>query len=130
MRVLLDTTVIILFDNDEKLLSPRALSLLRDKNNIVYLSAASIWEISIKSNLGKLQIQESIESLVRRIRYQYKIRLLPITPEVIIAQHSLPQVAGHKDPFDRLIIAHAKQKNLTLVARDSWFHHYPVKVTW
>jgi PIN domain nuclease of toxin-antitoxin system len=130
MKFLLDTTAVILFDNDEQLLSDKALSVIQDKNHQIYLSAASIWEISIKANLGKLKIEDGIEHLVMRTKRQYKIKILPVTPGVIITQHHLKQVSGHKDPFDRLILAHAQHARMPLIARDSWFHHYPIKIFW
>lgn len=130
MKFLIDTSTLIYFDNDEKMLSKQALSIIQDKKNQIYLSVASIWEISIKVKLGKLSVEKEIEKLVVSIQNEYKIKILPITSEVIIKQHYLNEVKNHKDPFDKIIIAQAYLENMPVITSDKWFHNYPIKIIW
>jgi PIN domain nuclease of toxin-antitoxin system len=128
MRYLLDTHTFVWLDNDPEKLSSRVASICADPNTSLFLSMASIWEMQIKTQLGKLTLPASIEFIVRQQITNNRIRLLAIEFEHILQLDQLP--FHHKDPFDRLLIAQAQFVNLTLLSDDSVLQKYPVSVTW
>jgi PIN domain nuclease of toxin-antitoxin system len=90
----------------------------------VYVSAASAWEIAIKSSLGKLEAHASLAQASR----DYGFLPLAISIEHADAVRALPR--HHRDPFDRILVAQARIERLTLVSRDSLFGRYDVPVVW
>ena len=94
-----------------------------DGHNIVYVSAATAWEISIKRAIGKLKIPESDSLEELRL---HCFMPLSITNEHALAVENLP--SHHKDPFDRMLIAQAQEEKLTLVTRDLRIKAYDVRI--
>lgn len=103
MNILLDTHAFLWFINGDKKLSKNARELIEDSHNNRYLSMASLWEMTIKSSLGKLQIILPITELSQQHIVQNDIELLPIDVTYLDTLHNLPFY--HGDPFDRTIIA-------------------------
>ncbi len=123
MNLLLDThTFLWAIDNNPNL-SQEARAAITDGNNMVFVSAATAWEISIKKALGKLTIPGG--SYLDELNV-HRFTPLNITTEHALAVENLPQ--HHKDPFDRLLIAQAQIEKLTLVTRDSRIKQYAVQV--
>ena len=128
MRYLLDTQALLLWDmNSGKLPSP-VFELLQDKSHILFLSIASVWEIQIKLQIGKLQLGASLTTVIENQQQNNGIELLAIQLSHIAALDQLPP--HHKDPFDRLLIAQARVENLTVISGDPIFKQYPVQVMW
>lgn len=124
MNLLLDTHIFLWFVNDNPRLSDRLNSLIEDENNSIYLSLASLWEMSIKYNLGKLTFDSSYEEFVETEINQSNINLLEIKLEHFYINATLP--LHHRDPFDRLIIAQSIAENISIVTVDSAFEKYSV----
>ena len=101
MRILLDTHVFIWATLDDARLSPGARTLIQEATE-VYVSAASIWEIAIKSAIGKIDIDA--EDMVRAIELSGFIEL-PVAASHAMKVATLPFLNDHKDPFDRLLVA-------------------------
>lgn len=97
------------------------------ENNQIYVSIVSLWEIAIKSSIGKLEIKNSMEEIAG-ICLKYKIELLAINPSHLDQIANLPQI--HDDPFDRLIISQAISEKLAIVTRDSIIPKYDVYTIW
>ena len=127
MKLLLDTHAFIWYDNDPEKLSRRVQELCKDPENILLLSVASIWEMQIKSQLGKLQLRMPLPELIRE-QQGNGLEILPIEPNHIFALDSLPN--HHKDPFDRLLVAQAIVEDAVLVSADPLVKQYPVSVEW
>ncbi|MEN9568581.1 MAG: hypothetical protein RLZZ69_3777, partial [Cyanobacteriota bacterium] len=89
-----------------------------------YLSMASLWEMSIKFNLGKLRLDPNYEEFVEREVITSSIKLLEIELEHLRINAALP--FHHRDPFDRIIIAQAVVENLPIISVDSAFYKYSV----
>ena len=106
MNVLLDTHVLIWWIRNSALLGKRAKALIRSAETSVWISAVSVWEISIRAALGRLDVSDSFqrELIVEMERSQF--RPLPITFEHAFAVRHLP--LHHGDPFDRLLIVQAQ----------------------
>jgi PIN domain nuclease of toxin-antitoxin system len=119
-NLLVDTHVLLWALSSPDNLSPRARAALVDPDNEVFVSAATAWEISIKSAIGKLRAPSDLEQQVRRLRF----RPMPITFEHGAAVRDLPML--HRDPFDRMLIAQAKAHGLTLVTSDKAIMQYDI----
>lgn len=123
MNLLLDTHVFLWAVDDNPNLSPDAKAAIIDGNNIVYVSAATAWEISIKRAIGKLRIPES--DYLEELRL-HRFTPLSITTEHALAVENLPM--HHKDPFDRMLVAQAKEEKLVILTRDPRIKSYDVRV--
>lgn len=126
MTFLLDTHIFLWFVNDDPRLSNALKDLIEDENNFSYLSIASLWEMSIKYNLGKLKFERSYQEFVELEIIQSCINLLDIKVNHLYVHSHLP--LHHKDPFDRLIIAQSIAENIPLISVDSIFSQYPVTI--
>jgi PIN domain nuclease of toxin-antitoxin system len=123
---LLDTHAFIwLTENDSSL--PDHLRIIIDTANVVYLSIASLWEIAIKLNLGKLSLQRSYETIVPAIETS-DILILPISFTDTVQIRHLP--LHHGDPFDRMLIAQAINNSLIIISKDKKFDAYSVQRMW
>ena len=122
MQLLLDTHVFLWFVNDNPLLSNRLKDLIEDTSNVSYLSTASLWEMSIKFNLGKLRLDPNYDEFVEREVKASAIQLLNIELEHIRVNSTLP--FHHRDPFDRIIIAQSIVEQMPIVSVDSAFNKY------
>ena len=121
MRLLVDTHALLCWLADEGL-HPSAQDVIADPANLVVVSAASAWEISIKKALGKLAAPDDLEQQVQTGGFVP----LPIGIAHGIAAGQLPH--HHEDPFDRMLIAQALAEGLTIVTRDKRFDDYGVAV--
>lgn len=126
MKLLLDTHIFIWWADAPEKLSATALTALEDENNDLLLSVASVWEMQIKTQLGKLNLSDSLENLIESQQTSNGIQLVPVELAHVLALDTLP--LHHKDPFDRLLIAQSIEEGATLVSADSQFSVYPVTV--
>ena len=124
MKLLLDTHTFLWFVNDNPKLSDRLKDLIEDTNNVNYLSMASLWEMSIKFNLGKLTLHPNYEEFVEKEVTTTSIQLLNIELSHLRINATLP--FHHRDPFDRLIIAQSMAEDIPIVSVDSAFDKYAV----
>ena len=124
MNLLLDTHIFLWFVNDDSRLSDRLKDLIENENNFSYLSVASLWEMSIKYNLGKLTLAPSYEEFMEREVSESSINLLNIELEHLKINASLP--FHHRDPFDRMIIAQSMAENIPIITVDSVFNQDPI----
>ena len=128
MKLLLDTHTFIWFSEGDKALSKTAHSLLADTGNELYLSLVSVWEIQIKSQLGKLTLNSSLPQTITAQQSNNGIQLLPIELNHILNLSNLPHI--HRDPFDRLLIAQAQVESMILLTRDINIQQYNVNTLW
>ena len=127
MQILLDSHTIIWYINGDPQLSVKAHALVSDNSHERWISPASIWEIAIKVNLGKLQLNRSFPDLNIFLSTN-NFLWLPIEFEHGVLAGSLP--LHHRDPFDRMLIAQALTENLTVVTKDQNFPLYGVETIW
>jgi len=120
VNLLLDTHVLLWWAEERKM-APQAFTAISNPDNVVYVSAASIWEIGIKSARGKLEVDDAIFD-VRADDFEP----LPITHADARLAGSLPD--HHRDPFDRMLVAQALAHNLVLVTRDPQIQLYQAEI--
>ena len=128
MKCILDTHALLWILSDDKRLSKNAQTQFLDIKNTIYLSMASIWEISIKVSLNKLEIKSSLETFVEKHIIENDILLLNIKPEHVYPQVKLP--FHHRDPFDRLIVSQAIYEKMPTISSDKDFDLYSIKRIW
>lgn len=122
MNFLLDTHVLLWWLDDNSDLSEKARSVITDGEHLVFVSAATIWEIRIKEALGKLKIPRNFQKVLRDQPFE----MLDITTDHAHAVGALPD--HHRDPFDRMLVAQAKTEGLSLVTRDRHLKNYNIPI--
>jgi PIN domain nuclease of toxin-antitoxin system len=118
---LLDTHVLLWCLEDSSHLKPTVRQLITDPNQLIFVSAVSIWEIVIKKMLGKLKAPDNLIEIVEQTGF----KSLAITFQDAQAIETLPLI--HNDPFDRLLIAQAMVHRLTLITHDTHCSEYPIQ---
>jgi PIN domain nuclease of toxin-antitoxin system len=122
MKFLLDTHSLLwtVFEPDK--LSTEAQEIIADQNNIICVSLISLWEISIKQNIGRLDIPKEFFEVVSEGGFE----ILTLTMDQIRKYRTLP--LHHRDPFDRMLIIQARQQKLIFITRDSEISKYDVEI--
>ncbi len=121
-RVLLDTHVLLWWLGDDARLGPRTRDLIADERNVVYVSAATASEASIKRALGKLSCPDNLDAIVQDEGFEQ----LPISFFHGETAGALP--ALHRDPFDRMLVAQAQAEGLEIVTDDDAIRRYAVRI--
>lgn len=121
MKYLIDTHTFIWFIEGSPLVGSKIRSLIENSNNQIYISIASLWEISIKTSLRKLSMSMPYDFVCDDLK-RLRIELLPIKFEHTALINKLP--FHHKDPFDRMIVSQAICENLDLLSCDDKFDKY------
>lgn len=127
MNLLLDTHAFLWFVAGDQRLSTRARQTMETADAELFLSAASIWEMAIKSSLGRLKLPLPLDEYIAE-KLTQGFRVLPIDWTHAAAVEKMPYY--HRDPFDRLLIAQAAAEDLPLVSGDPEFGAYKVKLIW
>jgi PIN domain nuclease of toxin-antitoxin system len=128
MRLLLDTCTFLWITLDAPELSADARRLFADPANEVFLSAVSVWEISVKYALGKLPPPQTPEVFVPHSRAVHGVASLPLSEAAVVRLSTIP--AFHKDPFDRMLVCQAIAEGMTLLTPDPVIRAYPVGTIW
>lgn len=128
MRLLLDTHALLWWLAGDLALSTRARNAIADDGNEVYVSAASAWEVTTKYRLGKLAGAGPLAVDFAREVASQGFLSLPITLQHGQSAGTLP--GTHRDPFDRMLIAQARDERMALVSNESVFDEYGVTRIW
>jgi PIN domain nuclease of toxin-antitoxin system len=121
VNVLLDTRTLVWWDTDKL---PKNVVSRIQRANEVYVSAATAWELAIKSALGKIALRGELGAVLQ----DYGFVELPVTIAHAEAVRRLPMV--HRDPFDRMLVAQAMVEDLVIVSRDPLLREYDARVAW
>lgn len=122
MRLLLDSHTLLWWMDDPSKLKPEARKAISDPSNLVFASAASVWELGLKVSKGKLRLPLGFHSVLR----EHGIEPLPFTAEHAVESISLPAV--HGDPFDRALVAQCRLESMTLATRDAVLGGYGIAI--
>ncbi|MBO0938117.1 type II toxin-antitoxin system VapC family toxin [Fibrella sp. HMF5335] len=132
MTLLIDTEILLWFQEDSSKLAPENKALLEDMANTVWVSQISLIEVAIKLKIGKLPgFSVNVSSIIAQTEAD-GFRILPLNNNHISAYDQLPLIADHRDPFDRLILATALHEGWPVMSSDHKFSWYPglVNVIW
>ena len=128
MRLLLDTCTFLWLNGDIERLPRTVREACESRENDLYLSVVSVWEIAVKWAAGRLTLPDEPSVWVPSRREQNGIASLAVTEEAAIQATKLP--ALHKDPFDRMLVCQAISEGMALVTPDPLIRQYPVLVIW
>jgi PIN domain nuclease of toxin-antitoxin system len=128
MKLLLDTNVFIWLNDTPHRLREKVMTVVANPDNDLFLSLTSIWEMQIKIQLGKLQLNDALPDILRTQQVDNNLQILTINLNHIWSLENLPY--HHRDPFDRLLIAQAQTEGMTLVSADGIFDLYDVDLLW
>ena len=123
-RYLIDTQIFVWFAKGDNHLPPVAKEKLNNRNNEIFLSVASIWEIVIKVSIKKLSLEAPLQTILGRYGKD-DFKLLKIELGHTLATGNLP--FHHRDPFDRLLVAQAQSEDLEIISTDKIFDAYGVR---
>ena len=116
MKLLLDTHVWLWWNTEPERLATTVRRQIGDVRNEVFLSAASVWEMAIKRELGKLRLPEPVATYVARRLAADDVTPLPVRLDHAAVVETLELL--HRDPFDRLLIVQARHEGLRLLTAD------------
>jgi PIN domain nuclease of toxin-antitoxin system len=122
LQYLLDTHTLLWWLNNNQTLKESARQIISNSENAIFVSAVTAWEISIKKALGKSDAPNDLEDALKVNNFSH----LPITIKDGLSIGALPLY--HRDPFDRMLIAQALNRDLIIISRDSLFSQYQVKL--
>lgn len=128
MKYIIDTHALIWYAEGSLKLSEEAKNIIENKHNDLLLSLASVWEMAIKSQLGKLNFLPNFKSFIESEIQLVGYKVLPIQLEHVHIVESLPLF--HRDPFDRIIIAQAVNDDVSVLSADITFDKYTIKRIW
>ena len=128
MKYLLDTVVFLWSLDAQENLNDRALAILQNRHEEIFLSPVVSWEMVIKAARGKLKLSRPAEDMVQRSFTEFGTRALPITHSHSLAVAQLPPL--HSDLFDRMLVAQARSEKMILMTADPILEKYPVETLW
>jgi PIN domain nuclease of toxin-antitoxin system len=128
VRALLDTHAFLWWLDGDRRLSRTARAFVGDDGNVIYVSAATAWEIATKVRLGRLPGAIDVADDVAACLRAQGFTALPITIPHAQKAGALP--GPHRDPFDRMLIAQAQAEDVPLVSNERVFDHYGVRRLW
>ncbi|NEQ74571.1 MAG: type II toxin-antitoxin system VapC family toxin [Okeania sp. SIO2C9] len=124
MNILLDTHIFLWFITNNKRLADKYYDAISNQDNEIYLSVVSVWEATIKYQLGKLPLPESPEIYLPQQREIHLIYSLSIAETTITQLAKLPPL--HNDPFDRLLLCQSLEHDLIIITEDQAILSYPM----
>jgi PIN domain nuclease of toxin-antitoxin system len=128
VKILLDTCALLWAADDESKLSRTARHILLDGRNEMFLSVASVWEISVKYSQRRLRLRDPPDEFVRKCRREFDIVSLPLFEEA--ALHVSRLLHHHADPFDRILICQSIVHELAILSPDPALARYSVQIIW
>lgn len=128
MRALLDTHTFLWWNLNDPALSDAARAFIGDGRNEIYLSAASTWEIAIKTAKGRLLLPDKPDKYIADRMQLHRFSALPIAISHTLHIYDLPPI--HADPFDRLLIAQSQLEGIPILTADADIKRYQVEVIW
>ncbi len=127
MKYLIDTHILIWFIEGNNKLPVEIRNVLTMERNKIQVSTLSLWEISIKTTIGKLKLKQDISKIFSKCEEYWNIKN-GFSKEELQNYENLP--LHHRDPFDRMLIALAKTEKLTIITKDQNFSKYDVDILW
>jgi PIN domain nuclease of toxin-antitoxin system len=128
VKALLDTHAFLWAITNDRRLSRKAQAIFASGQNDLFLSVAGVWEVLIKTQIGKLKLPLPAGPYLRQQMAQNSMQVLPLRLEHVLRLEYLP--LHHRDPFDRLLVAQSIEEHLPIVSSDPFLAKYPVSLLW
>ena len=128
MKYLLDTHTFLWWCLGAEQLSPHARDMIADGRNEIFFSAASVWEIAIKTGKGRLTLPEEPGHFISSRMSLHRFLPLPVQISHALRVYDLPP--HHADPFDRLLVAQCQMESMPLITKDEEIQRYEVEIIW
>jgi PIN domain nuclease of toxin-antitoxin system len=128
MKYLLDTHTFLWWNMDDPQLSSNVKEIIGDGSNEIFLSAASAWDIAIKTARGRLTLPEDPAHYITNRISMHGFQALPVQIHHAVQVYKLPN--HHADPFDRLLIAQSQIESMPLLSLDENIRKYDIEVVW
>ena len=128
MDHLLDTNALIFFLEDSPRLSSKNAELIESPQSMSIISMASLWEITLKASLGKLQVSYADHTDLPKLLREHGFEIIEITWPAMKRSCELPR--HHRDPFDRLLIAECQLRGVPIISADSQLDAYGIERLW
>ena len=123
MKLLLDTHTLLWSIGKSNELSKKVIQEIKNVNNEIFVSAVSLWEIALKSSIGKLLISFNVDKIPEYCR-KMGFTLIPLEPIDALNSLQLPHKDSHKDPFDRMLIFQCIKNEYVFVSKDTHLELY------
>ena len=130
MKYLVDANALIWSQDSPELLATAALDALTDFGSELFISKATLWEIAIKVSIGKLQLSKTLDIWIGHSISDLNLIVAELELEEILQVATLPFVAKHRDPFDRLLAVQSLERKIPIISADSIFDDYSVTRIW
>jgi len=124
MNYLIDTHIFLWLLFEPNRIPSKMMKILKDPSYTIAISSISFWEISLKYNLGKLELQGSTPDELPLLAKKMGLVIEEIASQEMASFHKLEKDSKHKDPFDRIIIWHCISHKRTLISLDGKFANY------
>jgi len=128
VRALIDSHALIWAVDDPERLGSKGRDVIDDSTNEILFSSGSIWELAIKVGLGRLTLSLPFDRWMQQAVIDLRLTILPITIECADVQSKLDNY--HRDPFDRLLVAHARIDDVPVISSDPIFDRYGIQRIW
>lgn len=128
MGYILDTHTFLWFASGNPRISGKAKKTIENSRNQIFVSSALVWELSIKTGIGKIEFKKDLDTFISECIRSYNFTPLPITIPHAIQTSKLPEI--HKDPFDRILIAQSISEKSPIITSDKYIQKYDVKTIW
>jgi PIN domain nuclease of toxin-antitoxin system len=127
-RILLDTHSFLWFVFDDPRLSPLAAQTIENPKVVKLLSVVSLWEITIKSQLGKLKLGMKLSDFFEQFISKRELEVIDIELRYLLAYDQLP--LHHRDPFDRMLLSQASVQEIPILSADTALAKYDIELVW
>lgn len=127
MNYLLDTHAVIWMVEDSPKMPGAIKEIIRNSDNHLYICTISLWEITIKMNIGKIKLSLTLDELINELKIS-DFNFLQVEDKYLLGLSALPLL--HRDPFDRLLISTAAAENMTIITVDENIQKYDVSWIW
>ncbi len=127
-QYLLDTQIVLWMANEPERISEKCYDIILNNNNELLFSYASVWELSIKLSVNKLQLKLPLNEFIMKETEKHNLMLLPVSLLSIYHCQLLPLI--HRDPFDRILASQSIIEKIPLISSDKIFDEYNIKKIW
>lgn len=127
-KILMDTCIFLWMIHEPERISSKARTLFISEKSELFMSVASVWEILVKHQLGKISLPKNAKAYIRKLCEEKNIKIIELNYEDVLTLLNVPK--HHKDPFDHMLICQAINKKLAIMTPDKHIHRYDVEVVW